>query len=261
MSASLLEEVLVTVSHHLVHLSGKESKGNYATTTLLILTFRPSVHDGDIIPMLTALDLFHDDQHLPIAGDIPHNRKWKTSSIVPMGGRVIFERLGCPASGASLRPRETSSLGEMIMPSSPEDVDSYMSSLRSSWGLSSTTSTTAASRPREEVSKDIEEFLSMYEGVYGPIGSSRATTSESPAPAQTHTHQKRGEGETEIFIRVNVNDGIVAIPNCDTGPGSSCPLSEFVELVQRRGREVGDFRAVCGLPDDAEERIRFLHQR
>jgi acid phosphatase len=65
--------------------------------------------------------------------------------------------------------------------------------------------------------------------------------------------------DEEAFIRVNVNDGIVPLPYCKSGPGKSCPLSQFVEYVQRRRTEVGDFGDVCGLEGDAGH-ITFLHQ-
>jgi len=62
------------------------------------------------------------------------------------------------------------------------------------------------------------------------------------------------------FVRINVNDGIVALPGCEDGPGRSCSLSAFSERVDRRGEELGDFRQLCGLDEDAPERITFLHQ-
>ncbi|KAI9670912.1 MAG: acid phosphatase pho5 [Caeruleum heppii] len=116
------------------------------------------VHDGDIIPMLAALNLFPDSEDLPVT-HVLDNRTWRTSQIVPMGGRVIFERLTCPSSSSS------------------------------SLSSSSTTSSTSKN----------------------------------------------------TYIRINVNDGIVALPQCDSGPGKSCPLNEFLEVVRRRGEEVGDF--------------------
>jgi len=55
------------------------------------------VHDGDITPMVTALDIMNEDEqdgHLPIT-KIRHNRKWRKSQVCPMGGRIIFELLSC----------------------------------------------------------------------------------------------------------------------------------------------------------------------
>ncbi|RDW72574.1 uncharacterized protein DSM5745_07746 [Aspergillus mulundensis] len=48
-------------------------------------------------------------------------------------------------------------------------------------------------------------------------------------------------GEEATFVRVNINDKIVPLPYCKSGPGLSCPLSEFATHVTRRNMEVGDF--------------------
>nr|AUC62758.1 phytase [Morchella importuna] len=57
------------------------------------------VHDGDIVPMLAALGLFEDAEQLPV-DRIAKDRKWKTSQITPMGGRIIFERMNCAVKGS-----------------------------------------------------------------------------------------------------------------------------------------------------------------
>ena len=67
------------------------------------------VHDGDIMPVLAALGIYSGDK--PVGGErsekeadefpylptdrIASNRSWKTSDLVPMGGRIIIERLTC----------------------------------------------------------------------------------------------------------------------------------------------------------------------
>jgi len=140
------------------------------------------VHDGDIVPMLAALDLFPREPELPTS-HVLHNRTWRTSDVVPMGGRVIFERLICPA------PRHC-------------------------W--------------------DNAPFY----------------------PNHIYCEEER----EEVYVRVNANDGIVAIPGCDDGPGSSCELEKFMERVQKKGEEVGGFGKVCGLSEDAPNSITFLRQ-
>ncbi|KAF1834517.1 3-phytase B precursor [Decorospora gaudefroyi] len=143
-----------------------------ATTNLLLEgseagpLFFSFVHDGDIAPMITALDVINDKEHLPIT-HIPHDRKWRKSQVSPMGGRIIFELLSC--------------------------------SVKESSG-----------------------------------------------------NQK--------FVRLNINDGITAIPGCESGPGKSCPLEEFAARTEKKGEEVGDFRELCGLSDDAAKSIAFLRQ-
>lgn len=143
-----------------------------ATTNLLLQgpsagpLFFSFVHDGDIAPMMTALDIMNDEEHLPIT-HIPHDRKWRKSQVSPMGGRIIFELLSCKSK-------------------------------------------------------------------------------EMPGQAK--------------FVRININDGITAIPDCQSGPGKSCPLSQFAERTKKKGEQAGDFRELCGLSKDSPEKITFLHQ-
>lgn len=133
---------------------------------------RPSVHDGDIIPMLAALNLFPENHDLPTS-HVVDDRGWKTSQVTPMGGRVIFERLACSASASG---------------------------------------------------------------------------------------KKSSNPDEETFVRINVNDGIVPFGECHSGPGQSCPLGQFMEIIRVRGSELHDFRTMCGLDSSAPDRITFLHQ-
>ena len=82
----------------------------------------------------------------------------------------------------------------------------------------------------------------------------------STSTGDRNDHHGETKQHRNIYVRINVNDGIVALPGCDSGPGKSCPLDEFLELVSKRGEEAGDFRQVCGLGPDAADRITFLHQ-
>lgn len=71
------------------------------------------VHDSNMISLLTALGIYSMD-HLLGRGEIRadvgggsnlptdrivSNREWRTSDLVPMGGRIIIERLRCEESG------------------------------------------------------------------------------------------------------------------------------------------------------------------
>jgi acid phosphatase len=142
-----------------------------ATTKLLLQGpsagpfFFSFTHDSDMIPTFNMLDLFHDDIPLPTT-HVVKSRKWKTSQMVPMGGRLVIERLSCEDSKSQRSP----------------------------------------------------------------------------------------------YVRLNINDGIVALPGCKSGPGSSCPLNEFVSMMEQRLAKAGDFRSMCGLPDSAPDGITFLKQ-
>jgi acid phosphatase len=81
-----------------------------ATKNLLLDTaandafFSSFVHDGDIVPMLATLGIYDE---LPGQEDLQSNRmfadrRWKTSDLVPMGGRLIFELVTCDRYGSQL---------------------------------------------------------------------------------------------------------------------------------------------------------------
>ncbi|KIW17291.1 hypothetical protein PV08_04482 [Exophiala spinifera] len=55
------------------------------------------VHDGDIIPVMATLQILNEQvmlQELPTT-HMKTDRRWRTSDVVPMGGRLIFERIAC----------------------------------------------------------------------------------------------------------------------------------------------------------------------
>lgn len=77
-----------------------------ATTTLLADSaasgvYFSFVHDGDIIPLLSTLGVLDESKGVAI---LPNNRrktdrKWRTSDVTPMGGRLVFERVTCSNTG------------------------------------------------------------------------------------------------------------------------------------------------------------------
>lgn len=151
--------------------------------------------------MLAALDIMHSPSLLPVTRR-QSSHKWRTTQVVPMSGRIIFERLACSRND-----------------------------------------------------HDIESSTTLDQKHHG----SRNPQDSYHLPLQ----QSRDDGSDRngTFIRININDGIVALPGCsNSGPGSSCPLDEFLAHVRRRGEEVDDFRELCGLGPEAPDKITFLHQ-
>ena len=150
--------------------------------------------------MLAALDVMHSTSLLPVTHR-PAFRKWRTSQVVPMSGRIVFERLTCSPNDANTRA--------------------------------------------PGAFKSQQHHHMRHE----------------TCPGSDQTSLRDFMPENGTFVRININDGVVALPGCsNSGPGSSCPLDEFLAHVRRRGEEVGDFKELCGLGPDAPGRITFLHQ-
>ncbi|KAI9838929.1 MAG: hypothetical protein M1819_004137 [Sarea resinae] len=131
------------------------------------------VHDGDIIPMLAALDLFPDAAHLPTT-HVARERKWRTSQVVPMGGRVIFERLLCSS------------------PSSPSLSPSTSSSSSTSSTLLSSTSN-HPSDPKEEEKRDIYIRININDGIVPLPGCTAGPGRSCPLAGFLEHVKRRGE--------------------------------------------------------------------
>ncbi|KAI0777598.1 phosphoglycerate mutase-like protein [Trametes elegans] len=63
----------------------------------------------------------------------------------------------------------------------------------------------------------------------------------SPAPGRS--------ADARQYVRIRINNAVVPVPGCASGPGSSCALGAFAEYVRRRGADAGDFVERCGLGD------------
>lgn len=74
-----------------------------ATTNLLVDdtvegVYFSFVHDGDIAPLLSTLELLSEVSSLPNDHRVD-SRKWKTSDVLPMGGRLVLEKVTCNNTG------------------------------------------------------------------------------------------------------------------------------------------------------------------
>lgn len=64
---------------------------------------------------------------------------------------------------------------------------------------------------------------------------------------------KRGSAEGESsgeFIRFIANTAPRPIPDCQSGPGASCPLEEFETLIGKGAEKHKDFHKVCDKKGD-----------
>lgn len=57
--------------------------------------------------------------------------------------------------------------------------------------------------------------------------------------------REQSEIKHSDHIRVIVNGAVQKLPNCNSGPGGSCPLLEFKDYVQTRAEAYSDFEGAC----------------
>ncbi|KAF7617915.1 putative histidine acid phosphatase [Aspergillus flavus] len=56
-------------------------------------------------------------------------------------------------------------------------------------------------------------------------------------------------GQSTANVRILLNDAVYPIPSCRSGPGSSCPVDQYVQYVAQKRKQYGSFASVCGLPE------------
>ena len=139
-----------------------------ATVRGVYLSF---VHDGDIVPLLATLGILEEPAG---AGYLPNNmrkdkRKWRTSDLVPMGGRLILEKVTCSNTGLGGNLRRS-------------------------------------------------------------------------------------------YVRLFINDGIINLEKSLLGGGlaNGAGMAQWTDMVRKKRELFGNFKEVCGLPNDAPDHITFL---
>ncbi|GME66370.1 Histidine phosphatase superfamily clade-2 [Neofusicoccum parvum] len=71
--------------------------------------------------------------------------------------------------------------------------------------------------------------------------------------------------EEGVYLRVKLNDVVYPVRGCDDGPGRSCKLDTYADLIKEKLEAVGGFREVCNVTDttvpEGEEETTFLWDR
>jgi hypothetical protein len=81
----------------------------------------------------------------------------------------------------------------------------------------------------------------------GHVGMERITCgAASGSVLGSSEEEAKYKEETRHFVRFIANTAPRPIPRCQSGPGASCPLGEWRDIVEAGARKYEDFHAVCG---------------
>lgn len=66
------------------------------------------------------------------------------------------------------------------------------------------------------------------------------------------------------FMRVKLDDAVYPVSSCQSGPGRSCPLSQYQELIANKSAAAGDFEVSCGIANTSvvpigQDKTTFLN--
>ncbi|KAJ8116174.1 hypothetical protein OPT61_g2329 [Boeremia exigua] len=62
-----------------------------------------------------------------------------------------------------------------------------------------------------------------------------------------------GNSTSDAYVRIRLNDVVYPVVDCTSGPGSSCPLSQYQRIIEDKIDAVGDFTKVCNTTNPAFE--------
>ncbi|KAF5099290.1 hypothetical protein D0Z00_001694 [Geotrichum galactomycetum] len=61
----------------------------------------------------------------------------------------------------------------------------------------------------------------------------------------------------DAFIRLIINEAVIPIPGCQTGPGITCPINEFVKFLSKQIKKY-PYVDACGLDKSLPTEIDFF---
>ncbi|KAF5389787.1 hypothetical protein D9757_006032 [Collybiopsis confluens] len=196
---------------------GNTVQGGTLTPPALIMGFS---HDNNIPPLISALGLWNNTV-LPFTHrDTNPGREFRSSHLVAFRGYVALERLNCGEGGDGAQLSSRALLN---------DTDLGVFHQAGVFGGNVLGSTSNASVSTSSTDDDMR------------TESAKRTTSQSQPKPQPQPQSK-------LYIRIRADNAPIPLPKCSSGPGQTCPLDEFVEMVNGPlARAAGDFGEVCGL--------------
>ncbi len=91
--------------------------------------------------------------------------------------------------------------------------------------------------PPDRIPKNQRYISSRFDTMRGTIGFERLSC--------TGTKNRMRAQWTGQFLRIILNDVVYPVVGCDSGPGRSCPLAEYAQLVAQKQTQAGSFVENC----------------
>lgn len=191
-------------------------------------------NDNQIAQLTAAMGIFDDQEPLP-STEIPDYWTYVTSRFISMRGTVAFEVLNCEASAP--RPNATASLS----------VSQCQTSV--------VTTKTGVSTTETGTSTTVIPTTTEGSSVTPVTGSSTLTTWTTTvtvtetvsACVPSQIAVKRDAAANAIYVRIRLNDAVYPVVSCQDGPGNSCLLSKYSDIIAEKYSSWGNFNINCNV--------------
>jgi acid phosphatase len=218
------------------------------------------LNDGQLTELTAASGVF-DDQAPLSATSMDPNRKYVSSHFVTQRGTIAFERLTCkvaqgPTSSKTSTLTTRTTKATLVCSSSPTSsncnrdncfrqllqstaqVSSFCATYTASPQSATTGLPTYVSQCANSPARISSACSCIIPGTCTPTSTIGSTATATPAPSSLGT---------QTFVRILLNDAVYPVPSCRDGPGGSCLLSKYVDIVKGRLSNAGDLVKKCNV--------------
>ena len=101
--------------------------------------------------------------------------------------------------------------------------------------------------PPDRIPEAQRYVASRYVTMRGTIGFERLSCGAVDVSASAD----EGSRGKQQYVRVVLNDVVYPVVGCDDGPGRSCELERYAQIVEEKQKQAGDFNAICGFRNGA----------
>jgi acid phosphatase len=90
-------------------------------------------------------------------------------------------------------------------------------------------------------------FVSMR----GTVGLERLTCAATANTTSSWNGTTTTTNQTDTYVRILFNDAVYLVPKCQSGPGKSCPLSDYVDFIAEKYAAAGNWHDNCNVTNTA----------
>jgi acid phosphatase len=240
-------------------ITGTYPNGSTYTLPDLIMAF---ANDGQLTEFSAAVGVF--DTQTPLSGTvIPSNWYYIASHFVSMRGTVALERLNCNVTGntssSTTSTRTSMTASTTASPTSSAETancnrDNCLRQFLKSPAVTPFCATYTAAT--NTVTMNLPSYVSQRSGLPSRISSacscivtSSSTSASIPAASPTSA------AGNQTYIRIRLNDAVYPVTACRDGPGRSCSLSTYVDLIAQKYNATGNWHDNCNVTNQGSPEI------
>jgi acid phosphatase len=219
--------------------TGTYANGSSYTLPDLIMAF---VNDGQLTEFSAAVGVFYD-QTPPSGSGMPADWLYIASHFVSMRGTVALERLNCNVAGSKPLSTTSTSTSATASPASSTEAanfnhdDCLRQFLKSSAVIPFCDTYTAAINT---ATINLPSYVSKCSGLSLRISSTCFCVVTPSTSASIPTASPTSAVTNQTYIRIHFNDAVYPVTACQEGPGRSCLLSTYVNLVAEEYNATGN---------------------